>query len=294
MRFEGIFPPIPTPFVKGEVAHEALAENIAKWSRTGIRGIVVLGSNGEAVSLSEAEKRKAVETCVAASPQKMQVVAGTGCESTRETVRLTNDCAAMGAHAALVITPHFYGGRMTPSALIKHYTHVADQADIPVLLYNVPKFTHVNLTADVVAELSQHPNIAGIKDSSANVALLSELIDRTAEDFDVLVGTASVLFNGLTLGCTGGVLALANVAPQACVDILELVKEGQFDNARDLQLKMIPVNKAVTATYGVSGLKAALDMLGYFGGDPRPPLLSANAVEKETMKGILAAADLLT
>lgn len=293
MRFEGIFPPIPTSFVNGEVAHEALASNITKWSKTGIRGIVVLGSNGETVYLSETEKRKVVEICVAASPQEMLIIAGTGCESTRETIRLTNDCAQLGAHAALVLTPHYFGGKMSAEALIRFYTTVADEAVIPILLYSVPKFTHLALEAGIVSELSKHPNIAGIKDSSGNVNLLGELVNAVDTDFDVLVGTAGVLFAGLCLGCSGGVLALANVAPRESVAIFDSVKKGNFDEARELQLKMIPVNKAVTATYGVSGLKAALDMLGYFGGDPRLPLLAATEKEKETMKEILKKADLL-
>ena len=293
MRFEGIFPPIPTPFANGEVAHEVLASNITKWSKTGIRGIVVLGSNGETVYLSETEKRKVVEICVAASPQEMLIIAGTGCESTRETIRLTNDCAKLGAHAALVLTPHYFGGKMNAEALIRYYTDVADAAAIPVLLYSVPKFTHLALEAGIVSELSEHPNIAGIKDSSGNVNLLGELVNAVDKDFDVLVGAAGVLFAGLCLGCTGGVLALANVAPRESVAIFDSVKRGDFEAARELQLKMIPVNKAVTATYGVSGLKAALDMLGYFGGDPRLPLLSATEEEKETIKEILKKADLL-
>jgi len=293
MRFEGVFPPIPTPFVKGEVAHEALASNIAKWSQTGIRGIVVLGSNGETVYLSEAEKRKVVEISVEASPHEMLIMAGTGCESTRETIRLTNDCAKLGAHAALVITPHFYGGKMTAEALIRYYTDVADEAAIPILLYSVPKFTHLGFEAGSVSELSKHPNIAGIKDSSGNVNLLGELVNAVDKDFDVLVGTAGVFFAGLCLGCTGGVLALANVAPRESAAIFDSVKKGNFDEARELQLKMIPVNKAITATYGVSGLKAALDMLGYFGGDPRLPLLAVTDREKETMREILKKAELL-
>jgi len=293
MQFEGVFPPIPTPFVNGEVAHEALASNIAKWSKTGIRGIVVLGSNGETVYLSEAEKRKVVEISVEASPQEMLIIAGTGCESTRETIRLTNDCAQLGAHAALVLTPHYFGAEMNAEALIRHYTTVADAADIPILLYSVPKFTHLALEAGIVFELSKHPNIAGIKDSSGNVNLLGEIVNAVDKDFDVLVGAAGVLFAGLCLGCNGGVLALANVAPRESVAIFDSVKKGNFDEARELQLKMIPVNKAVTATYGISGLKAALDMLGYFGGDPRLPLLSATEEEKETIKEILKKADLL-
>ena len=176
---------------------------------------------------------------------------------------------------------------------MKHYSEVADHSPIPILLYNVPKFTHINLAAGIVARLSEHPNIVGIKDSSGNVIQLGELLNAVAKDFDVMVGTAGVLFGGLTLGCAGGVLALSNVAPEHCVQIYNLVKQGDFEAARELQLKMLPVNQAVTAVYGVPGLKAALDMLGYFGGDPRLPLLPSSEKEITEIKEILQKADLL-
>ena len=289
----GIFPPITTPFINDNVAYDKLASNIEKWGRIGLRGFVVLGSNGEYVCLSEEEKRKVVETVVQAAPEHMSVIAGTGCESTKETIRLTADCAALGAHAALVVTPHYFGGKMTEVALVKHFTAVADHAPIPIILYNVPKFTHINLTVNVVARLSQHANIIGIKDSTGNVIQLGEFLNQVETDFSLLVGTAGALFGGLTLGCAGGVLALANVAPQNCVKIYEFIKQGDYEAARQLQLKMIPLNQAVTATYGVPGLKSAMDMLGYFGGNPRPPLLPSSEKDKSEIRDILIKAELL-
>jgi 4-hydroxy-2-oxoglutarate aldolase len=289
----GIFPPVTTPFVDGDVAYDKLASNIEKYGRTGLKGIVVLGSNGEYVSLSEEEKRKVVETVAQATPDNMSVIAGTGCESTRETIRLTADCAAAGAHAALVVTPHYFGAKMSDAALISHFTTVADQSPIPILLYNVPQFTHVNLTVNVVAELSGHPNIVGIKDSTGNVMQLGEFLGRIEPGFSVLVGTASALFGALTLGCVGGVLALANVTPETCVKIHGLVEEGDYKAAQQIQLKMIPVNKAVTAVFGIAGLKAALDMLGYFGGEPRAPLLPSTDESKLAIENILKQAGLL-
>jgi 4-hydroxy-2-oxoglutarate aldolase len=288
----GIFPPITTPFVDDSVAYDKLVFNIEKWGQTGLKGFVVLGSNGEYVSLSEEEKRRVVETVVQATPENMSVIAGTGCESTRETVRLTTDCANLGAHAALVVTPHYFGGRMSAEALVKHFTTVADSSPIPIILYNVPKFTHVNLAANVVARLSRHANIIGIKDSTGNVIQLGEFLNQVDADFSVLVGTAGALYGGLALGCAGGVLALANVAPENCVRIHKLVLEGDFRTARQIQLKMIPVNQAVTATFGVSGLKTALDLCSYFGGDPRAPLLPSSGEEKTAIVNILKQAGL--
>lgn len=181
---------------------------------------------------------------------------------------------------------------MNADALINHYSVVADNVPIPVMSYNVPKFTHINLTAEVISRLSEHPNIRGVKDSSGNIALLGEFLNRTGDTFDVLVGTAGVLFGALTLGCPGGILALANVAPENCVKIFEWVKDGLFDRARDLQLQMIPVNQAITATYGIAGLKAAMDMVGYFGGEPRFPLFPVSEKEKSELRDILSRARL--
>jgi 4-hydroxy-2-oxoglutarate aldolase len=289
----GVFPPITTPFVNGKVTYDRLASNVEKWNLTGLKGFVVLGSNGEYVSLSEEEKRTVVDSVVQSAADEMLIIAGTGCESTAETLRLTEDCAKLGAHAALVVTPHYYAGRMSEAALMKHYSEVADHSPIPILAYNVPKFTHINLAAGIVARLSEHPNIVGIKDSSGNVIQLGELLNAVAKDFNVMVGTAGVLFGGLTLGCVGGVLALSNVAPKHCVKIYNLVKQGDFEAARDLQLKMLPVNQALTAGYGVPGLKAAMDMVGYFGGDPRLPLLPSSQHDISEIKEILKKAELL-
>ena len=292
INLEGIFPPITTPFEKDRVAYDQLAANVEKLSQTGITGIVVLGSNGESVYLSDTEKKEVIKAVVQASPSHMPVIAGTGCESVVETIRLTCEGAELGAHAALLTTPHYYGGKMTPDALIQFYTTVADNVPIPVLLYNVPKFTHLTLGADIVSHLSKHPNIVGIKDSSGNLNLLGQYLNRSVAGFNVLVGTAGVLFGGLALGSVGGILALANVAPQACARILELTRQDRFEEAKELQLRMIPVNLAVTATYGISGLKAAMDMLGYYGGHPRLPLLPPTETDKTEIKEILVQAGL--
>jgi len=293
LNLSGIFPPITTPFKNGQVAHDKLTSNVEKLSKTGIAGIVVLGSNGEGVYLSEQEKLDVIETVVQATPDHMPVIAGTACESTAETIRLTSAGAEIGVQAALLNTPHYYGGKMTSEALARFYSMVADAVPIPVLLYNVPKFTHLTLAAEAVGQLSRHPNIVGIKDSSGNLNLLGQYINKSEADFNVLVGTAGVLFGGLCLGGVGGILALANIAPHACVELAEMVDQGRFAEARKLQLRMIPVNLAVTATYGIGGLKAAMDMLGYYGGDPRLPLLPASNTDKVEIKAILAAADLL-
>ena len=293
INLTGIFPPITTPFENGMVAHDKLASNVKRLSQTGISGIVVLGSNGEGVYLSEQEKKDVINTVVQAAPSDMNVIAGTACESTAETIRLTCAGAELGAQAALLNTPHYYAGKMTADALIQFYTMVADAVPIPVMLYNVPKFTHLTLGAETVGRLSRHPNIVGIKDSSGNLNLLGQYLRNTPTDFKVMVGTAGVLLGGLGLGAVGGILALANIAPQACVQLYEMTCQSRFADAKEMQLRMIPVNLAVTATYGIAGLKAAMDMLGYFGGDPRLPLLPASDQDKAEIRAILVEAELL-
>jgi 4-hydroxy-2-oxoglutarate aldolase len=290
---EGIFPPIPTPFKNNRVAHDHLKENIKKWRGTGLKGFVALGSNGEYVYLSPEEKRAVVKTVVENTPKKMSVIAGTGCESTHETIELTNDCARLGARAALVVTPHYYGGRMTDDALKKHYITIADRSDIPIILYSVPKFTHIDMSAKLISELSRHPNIVGIKDSAGNVNFLGQLLNGVAPNFAVLAGTAGILHAALTLGCSGGIVASANVAPKMCVRMMKLIADGRYDAARKLQLKLLPVNNAVTFVYGVPGLKVAMDLLGYYGGKPRPPLQPARVKEKLIIKQLLQTAGLL-
>jgi len=290
MNLAGIYPPIVTPFLKDDVAHHYLAENVEKLSKSGIKGLIVLGSNGENVYLSEEEKIDVVKTTIQSASKNMLIIVGSGCESTRETIYLTNRMAKMGAHAALIVTPFYYGSKMNDEALIKYYSTVADQVEIPILLYNVPKFTGINLSVEALSALSKHPNIIGIKDSSGNVNQLGQYLNQVNPDFNVLVGTAGALFGALTLGCKGGILALANILPKKCVEIFQLVQDGKIKEARELQLRMIPVNHAITTKYGISGLKYAMNLLGYKGGEVRSPLLATKYEEQEKIKEILMGA----
>jgi 4-hydroxy-2-oxoglutarate aldolase len=300
----GVLPPIPTPFdTSGQVAYSALRENLQRWNRYGLAGYVVLGSNGEAAYLERAEKVRLLEAAREAIPDDKLLIAGTGCESTVATIELTRQAAEVGADAALVITPNFYDGKMSPDALLQHFSAVADASPIPVLLYNVPKFTHVDMAATTIARAVPHPNIVGLKDSSGNITKLADTV-RLAEAahaasatngaaFDVLAGSAGFLFAALAVGAVGGVVALSNVAPQQCIDIYTLFHEGRWDEAADLQRRMVPVNTAITATYGVAGLKAALDMLGFYGGPVRAPLLDLGKEGCQALQGTLIAGGLL-
>ncbi len=288
ISFRGVFPPIATPFdAQGNVAHQALVENLERWNRYDLSGYVVLGSNGEAVYLIDDERARIWETARQAIPAGKLMIAGTGCESTRQTIELTLRAAQAGADAALVVTPHYYAGLMTSDVLIQHYVAVADASPIPVLIYNVPKFTQVDMAPAAIARAAQHPNIVGMKETGGNIAKIADTIRQCGPDFQLIAGAASFFFAGLALGAVGGVLALANIAPQKAIDIYRLFHAGQWDEAAELQRRVIPVNAAVTARYGIAGLKAALDMLGYYGGPVRAPLQDLDAEERQALRDIL-------
>ncbi|MBX3006638.1 MAG: dihydrodipicolinate synthase family protein [Melioribacteraceae bacterium] len=292
-KLKGIFPPITTPFINDELAVDKLAFNIHMWNKTELSGYVVMGSNGESVFLTKEEKLELVAKTKEYSNKDKLIIAGTGSDSIKETIDLTNKAAGLGADFALILTPSFYKSEMKHSSYVRYFTKIADSIKIPLIIYNVPKFTGVDIEAETVAELSQHKNIVGIKNSSENSRQNSEFVSMTNSDFSVLVGTASMLFSGITSGAVGGIAALANIAPNECVQIQKLITDGKLEVALALQQKMIPINKAVTAKFGVAGLKAAMDLLGYFGGEPRVPLSSLNENDKLTLQQILKNADLL-
>jgi len=271
-KLKGIMLPITTPFENDEVALGRLKDNFTKWNRTDLSGYLVLGSNGESVYLSEKEKLSVLEVSREAIPASMTMLVGTGLESTQETIRFTNQAARLGGDYALVVTPCYYKGSMRPQILYDHFIAVAEAAKMGILIYNVPKFTGINMEPELVARLSEHPNIVGVKDSSGNIGQLSEIVHLSELGFAVFVGSAPVLFPALCVGAVGGILAAANVAPQEFSQIQDLFEKGQIDRARELQSFLTPLSKAVTVTYGIGGLKVAMDCAGYFGGDPRPPL----------------------
>ena len=271
--FAGIYTPIATPFRDdGTVDERALAANVSRWMTTPLTGLVVLGSNGEAASLEEAEADRVVEIVRAGVPSSRPLIAGTGRESTRGTIAATRRAAAAGADAALVRTPSFFKPQMTSDAFVRHFTEVADASPVPVLLYNVTLYTGVNLLPDAVERLAVHANIVGIKESGSDIGQIAEYVARTPDDFTVLAGSATTLVHALCAGCDGAILALASLAPAECVSMATLVRERRLDEAIALQRRLMPLARSVGTTYGVPGLKAALELKGYAGGPPRPPL----------------------
>ena len=272
-RFAGIYTPLATPFAAdGSLDARALANNVEKYLRSPLTGLVVLGSNGEAPQLEEHEADLAIQTVREVMPKNRPLLAGTGRESTAATIAATERAARLGVDAVLVRTPSFYKGQMTTDAFVKHYTQVADRSPVPVLLYNVTMYTGVNLLPEAVGILSQHPNIVGIKETNSDMVQFGEYLARAADGFTVLAGSGATYFSALMLGAHGAILAVAGVAPDACVEIFNAVRDGRIDDARKRNRELAPLSKLVGATYGVPGLKAALTLLGFEGGLPRPPL----------------------
>ena len=285
ISLKGIFPPLPTSFDRDEnLLPEMIRFNIVKLSAYDLAGFLILGSNGEQVMLSLTEKRQAVAAAREALPEGCLLLAGTGCPSTRETISLTRTAAEDGAHAVLVINPSYYRGNMNHDELVRHYFDVADASPVPVLVYNMPANTGIDMTARMIIAMAEHPNIVGLKESGGNVAKMGEVLGNVKPGFQVLAGGAGFLLPALCMGAAGGILASANIAPGHCLDIFNAFAAGDITRARELQQRIIPLNAAVTARWGVPALKAAMYELGLYGGHVRRPLLPPG---EETRKELL-------
>jgi 4-hydroxy-2-oxoglutarate aldolase len=274
MKLHGIFPPITTPFNhEGDLWKVKLQHNIEKWNVTGLAGYVVCGSTGESVMLTCEEKIQLFEWATEfAAPEKL-LIAGTGVESVRETVALSNRAADMGYKVAMVRTPHYYKNLINNApAQMLYYRAVADQSKIPLIIYNWPQTTGVDIPAEAVAQLSEHPNIIAIKESSGNLEKVLQMIREVKKGFQVLTGSAPTLAPTLAVGAVGAVLAFANVAPYATISIWEAHRTREPEAALDWQNRIGRAAYLVTAKYGVPGLKYAMDLAGYYGGPPRLPL----------------------
>jgi 4-hydroxy-2-oxoglutarate aldolase len=272
-----------TPFdVDGRIDAPAIRSNVARWAAQGVGGVVALGSNGEAPLIDEDESVEVIEAARAALPSHLTLIAGTGRESTRATIAASRRAAALGASAVLVRTPSYYKGRMTADAFVRHYTAVADECPVPVLLYNFPAATGVNLTADAVARLSTHPNIAGMKETGSDTAQVAAFVEAARPSFVVIAGSAPTVYASLCMGARGAILGAACVIPELCVRLFAAYRQRDHETAREIQRRITPLAKLVTTEYGPPGLKAAMDAAGYTGGAPRMPLVAASeeAVER--------------
>ncbi|MCG6954503.1 MAG: dihydrodipicolinate synthase family protein [Gemmatimonadetes bacterium] len=296
VELRGTFLPVTTPFdpVTGEVDLVALRANLRHWMRHPLAGVLVGGSTGESVLLDESEMISMLEAARDVLPEGGVLIAGTGAESTRATVRRTRAAAEAGADAVLVKPPAYYKGGMTPEALARHYRAVADASSVPVVVYQVPlRLSTLDLPTGLVAELSHHPNIVGIKDSRAKLELIGELVDQCEQGFQVLVGAGSVLYGALELGATGGIVGVGLMAPAEAAEVSVAFSEGRKADAGRAQERIEPVHTKIVGGMGVPGIKAALDILGLHGGVPRPPLVPASDARVEEIRGVLETAGLL-
>jgi 4-hydroxy-2-oxoglutarate aldolase len=269
-RVNGVFVPITTPFIDEEIAYAHLEENINKYSQTSLSGLLVLGSNGESKSLTEDEKLKVLEVVLRKKSDHQIVMVGAGYESTRQTIAFSKMAEAMGADIVSLLTPGYFKKSLTDDALIGYYTDVAEAVTIPVFAYNAPGFTGMTLSAHVIEKISQHPNIAGMKDTSPSG--IAGYLEVGGDNFDVLAGTMNTLFIGLSLGASGGVISLANAFPEPCCDLYEKYIAGDVKGARQLHSRLFRLNQAVSGKSGVAGVKYAMELGGFFGGVPRLPL----------------------
>lgn len=267
-----------TPFDRrGEVDLGAFRENLARYVGIGMGGILVTGSTGEAPYLTERERLSLVEVARDVVNPPELVIVGTGLESTRETLRLSREVVKRGADALLVVTPNYYKSRMDAPALLAHYRAIADGVERPVLIYSIPQFTGIHIDPATIAALSRHPNIRGLKESSGDLSFVKRVLRRVRPGFRVLVGSVQILLNGLRGGAVGGVLGQADYAPDLCVGLYEAFVHRRLAAARDLQRRVMPLAQKINGPYGVAGVKTAMDLVGYHGGAPRPPLVPLDA-----------------
>ena len=289
MSVNGIFPALVTPFDSdGSVSLNAVKENIRRYNQTSIAGYVVLGSTGEAVMLSPVEADSVLAAAKEAAASTKLLIAGTGAESTAETIARTKRAAEMGYAAALVKTPYYYKPVYKPETYIRHYRAVADGSPIPVLLYSVPQFTGITLETPEILTLAAHPNIAGIKDSSGNIQRLAEIVAGAPSPFQVLTGGAAVIYPALAVGGVGAILALAAALPEKCAEVFQLFQSGCHDQAKALQLELAVASKRIVSQLGIPGVKYAMDLRGYNGGLSRLPLLPLTDEQKQSIAAVVS------
>jgi len=286
----GVFPALTTPYANdGSVSLPDLKHNIQRYNGTDLAGYVVLGSTGESVLLRQSEMDGILITVKESAGNAKKLIAGTGAESTAETIERTKRAAELGYHAALIKTPHYYKPVYKPDVLIAHYRRVADESPIPVLLYSVPQFTGIALESPDVVALSEHSNIVGIKDSSGNVQRVAEMIAGVPPAFQVLVGAAATVYPSLVIGARGCILALACALPEKCVALFELVRKGHHEKARELQAVLVRASKAIVSETGIAGLKYVMDLRGYRGGHPRLPLQPLKEEQQRRISALLGS-----
>jgi len=286
-KLQGVFAALTTPFEKDKISIKYFRENIKKYNTCDLAGYVIAGSSGEAAYLTDEESVILVKEALETSAPDKKIIVGTARESTASTIAFTNRMASLGIRAALIRTPSYFKSVMTSEALKRHYYAIADEVQIPVIPYHIPQVTGLSIEQQLVIELSKHPNIIGIKDSSGNLPFLGEVIPNLPPEFSYLLGAGSVFLFGLSLGASGGILRLADVIPELCATLYNDFLAGEWEKASRLQRDIIPLNNALIQTLGIAGTKYAMDMLGYHGGFPRSPILPLDEEGKREIEQIL-------
>ena len=285
--FAGVYPAMTTPFDgSGAVDHDQLARDARRLAAAGVDGLVPVGSTGESATVTHDEHVAVVKTV--ADSVDLPVIAGAGSNATHEAVSLSRRSVAAGADAVLLISPYY--NCPEPAGVIDHYTSIADAVEVPCIVYNVPGRTGSNLAPETVAELAEHPRIAGYKAASGDIAQISEVIERTREEtFDVLSGDDSVTLPVLSLGGTGTISVIGNVEPERTRELVASGLAGEFERAREIHHELAPLARALFAETNPIPVKAAMAIRGYGPSEPRSPLTEATAETRELLETRLAA-----
>jgi 4-hydroxy-2-oxoglutarate aldolase len=294
-RLAGVFLPVTTPFdsVTGEIAPVSFRDNLRHWINAGVDGIVLFGSTGEGVLLDDDEKLRLTAWAREVVPPGVPLVVGSGMDSTRATIRVTRQLAEQGAEAALVHPPPYFGAYLPAAALLDHYRAVADASPIPVIVYHMPKYTKVTIDAGLMGEITRHPNVVGLKDSSGDIKRFAEYTEACPKHSRLFVGNGSVLYTALELGAAGGIVAVGVFAPGMSLEVVRRFREGDAQGAGRVQETLAAVHKEIVATWGAVGVKTALDLLGRVGGRPRSPLRALGDKERKQVARALENAQLL-
>ena len=287
-HLNGVFVPVVTPFNRrGELDEFAFRYNVRRYVKQGFNGILVAGSTGEGPYLAERERLRLVELARPLIPAPQLLLVGTGVETTRQTIHLSKEAVKRGADALLVLTPGYYKNCMDSAALTAHFSAIADSVRRPVLIYSIPQFTGIHIDPATIARLSHHGNIVGLKESSGNMEFLREVLMISRADFHVLAGSALIMLDAFQAGAAGAVLGPANYIPDICLEIYRLYLQGDIDAARILQQRIVHLVQEVNVCAGIPGIKCALDLCGYKGGEPRKPLLPLRPSEKRKLAAAL-------
>ena len=293
-KLQGVFAALTTPFENDKISENYFRENIKKYNTCGLAGYVISGSSGEVAYLTDEESEILVKEALESSAPDKKIIVGTARESTASTITFTKRMADLGIHAALIRMPSYFKSAMTSEALKRHYYAIADEVQIPVIPYHIPQVTGLSIDQKLVIELSEHPNIVGIKDSSGNLPFLGEVFPDLPPDFSYLLGAGSVFLFGLSLGASGGILRLADLIPEQCVTLYNDFLDGEWERASKLQRNIIPLNNAIIQKHGIAGAKYAMDLLGFYGGFPRNPILPLDADAKNAIETVLKRLNLIT